>query len=48
LKKKIEFSEIHFRKLEYEYEVKLQHFNYIEREKNQLTDKFNQAIYAIH
>lgn len=36
LKVKIEDSGIFLRKLEYEYEVKLQDFNYIERERDAL------------
>jgi hypothetical protein len=34
--------------LEYEYEVKLQHFKYLERDKEQLLERFNSAIYSIH
>ena len=48
LKKKIETCETRFRKLEYEYEVKLQHFLYMEREKNYLYEKFNNSVYQIH
>lgn len=48
LKKTIDDSEQLFRKLEYEYEVKLQQFKYLERERNALYDKFNQTVYEIH
>ncbi|KAM3131174.1 hypothetical protein pb186bvf_016754 [Paramecium bursaria] len=47
LKIKIEQAEKKFRDLEYEYEVKLQHFHYIENEKNSLAEKFNLAIQSI-
>ncbi|CAD8121594.1 unnamed protein product [Paramecium sonneborni] len=47
LKLKIDELEKKFRNLEYEYEVKLQHFQYMEREKKSLEDKFNQTIQSI-
>ena len=47
IKKKIASSEEEFRRMEFEYEVKLQQFKYLEREKNSLTDKFNDAVYEI-
>jgi len=47
VKSEIENSEIRFRKLEFEYEVKLQQLKYLERERDALADKFNEAIYDI-
>ncbi|CAK61701.1 unnamed protein product (macronuclear) [Paramecium tetraurelia] len=47
LKLKIDELEKKFRNLEYEYEVKLQHFQYMEREKRSLEDKFNSTIQSI-
>jgi len=47
LKAKIQEREQRFRKLEYEYEVKLQHFKYLEREKNGLFDQFVDSVYKI-
>ncbi|EAR84655.2 growth-arrest-specific microtubule-binding protein (macronuclear) [Tetrahymena thermophila SB210] len=48
LKQKIDNQERLFRKLEYEYEVKLQQFQYLERERNALYAKFNQTVFEIH
>jgi len=39
---------VNYRKLEYEYEVKLQQFRYLEREKEILYSSFNQTVYEIH
>ena len=39
---------MNYRKLEYEYEVKLQQFRYLEREKEILYSSFNQTVYEIH
>jgi len=47
VKGEIENAEIKFRKLEFEYEVKLQQLKYLERERDALTEKFNEAIYQI-
>jgi growth arrest-specific protein 8 len=47
IKKTIEKDEELFRKMEYEYEVKLQEFKFIEREKELLYKKFIEAIYEI-
>eukprot|EP01017_Pseudomicrothorax_dubius_P038101 TRINITY_DN5666_c0_g1_i1.p1 TRINITY_DN5666_c0_g1~~TRINITY_DN5666_c0_g1_i1.p1 ORF type:complete len:199 (+),score=84.38 TRINITY_DN5666_c0_g1_i1:42-599(+) len=47
LKKKIAVKEEKFRKLEYEYEVKLQQYRYLEREKAMLYDRFIDSVYKI-
>lgn len=47
IKAEIESCEIRFRKLEFEYEVKLQQLKYLERERDALSEKFNEAIYDI-
>lgn len=47
IKAKIEEQETKFRKMEFEYEVKFQQFKYLEREKNALGEKFNDAVYDI-
>ena len=47
VKAEIENAEMRFRKLEFEYEVKLQQLKYLERERDSLSDKFNEAIYDI-
>jgi predicted nuclease with TOPRIM domain len=48
LKKTIEIAEQRFRKLEYEYEVKLQQFTYYKRDRDYLFEKFNNTVYEIH
>lgn len=45
---KIELLETNYRDLEYQYEVKLQFFNYLEREKLMLDNKFEETMYDIH
>jgi len=47
VKAEIENAEMRFRKLEFEYEVKLQQLKYLERERDSLSEKFNEAIYDI-
>lgn len=47
IKKSIENAELLFRKLEYEYEVKYQQYVFLERERDALYAKFNEAIYEI-
>jgi chromosome segregation ATPase len=47
VKDEIEQAELEFRRNEFEYEVKLQQFKYLERETNALSDKFNEAVYEI-
>jgi len=47
IKAEIENAEMRFRKLEFEYEVKLQQLKYLERERDALSEKFNEAIYDI-
>lgn len=48
IKKAIESAEIFFRKLEYEYEVKFQQYQFLKKERDSLYSKFNDAIYEIH
>lgn len=47
IKKSIENAEVLFRKLEYEYEVKYQQYVFLERERDAIYAKFNEAIYEI-
>jgi len=46
-KGEIAHAEMRFRKLEFEYEVKLQQLKYLEREKDSLSNKFTEAVYDI-
>ena len=48
IKKAIEAAEIFFRKLEYEYEVKFQQYQFLKKERDLLYGKFNDCIYEIH
>lgn len=34
--------------IEWQYEVRLQQFQYLEREKQELFDQFQQTVYEIH
>lgn len=47
IKKAIESAEIFYRKLEYEYEVKFQQYQFLKKERDLLFAKFNEAIYEI-
>lgn len=48
IKTAIETAETFFRKLEYEYEVKFQRYQFLKKERDALYAKFNEAIYEIH
>lgn len=48
LKKTIESLKKKLDKLEYDYEVKLQEFKFLEKERDLLYDKFHQTVYEIH
>lgn len=48
LKKTIENLKKKLDKLEYDYEVKLQEFKFLDKERNLLFDKFHQTVYEIH
>jgi hypothetical protein len=48
LKQTIHELELRFRKLEYEYEVKLQQYKYLQRERDLLFDKFHITVYEIN
>ena len=48
IKKAIETAEAFFRKLEYEFEVKFQQFQFLKKERDSLYSRFNEAIYEIH
>jgi hypothetical protein len=37
-----------YRELEYQYEVKLQHFHYLDKERNKLFERYEDAMYDIH
>jgi len=48
LRKKISELENEYRTLEYEYEVGLQQFTYLDKEKDILFDKYEEVMYDIH
>lgn len=47
IKKDIEIAEAFYRKLEYEFEVKFQQYQFLKKERDALFAKFNEAIYEI-
>jgi growth arrest-specific protein 8 len=48
LNKAISRIEEEYKQLEYEYEVRLQQFNYLEQEKDSLFEKYEDVMYDIH
>jgi hypothetical protein len=41
-------TETEYKQIEWEYEVKLQQFQYLEKEKKQLFEEFHKVVYEVH
>jgi growth arrest-specific protein 8 len=45
---KIEDLKTRYKEMEWEYEVKLQQYQYLEKEKMELFDQFHKLVYELH